>query len=145
MSLPHVYIEPVECDGIHVGTVLDLSDTSMTFNGSFYSAQYGRMFPEWILYRTDTHQHFHIALTSYKEHEDTSEFWSDEEEGGRICLSPTHVITVTWRVIATLQTNQEVAALEIDLRRRRREFLRNLDAVRSPTPTSIVSDDNSTQ
>ena len=142
MSLPHVYIEPVECDGIHVSTVLDLSDTSMRFNVSFYIAKYGRMFPEWILYRTDTRQHFHIALTSYKEHDDTSEFWSDEEEG-HICLFPTHVITVTWRVIAEIHTNEEVTALNIELRRRRKEFLHNLDTVRSPTPTSIASDDDS--
>jgi hypothetical protein len=140
MSLPHVYIEPVDCDGMHVSKVLDLSDTSMTFDGSFYSAQNDRMFPECILYRTDTHQHFHIEITLYKEHEDTSEYWSDEEEGGRICLFPSHVISVTWRVIAELHTKEEIRALHIDLRRRRQEFRRKLDAARSPTPTS--EDDN---
>jgi hypothetical protein len=114
---------------MYVNTVLDLSDTSMTFNGSFYEAQNDRMFPECILYRHDTRQHFHIEITSYKEHEDTSEYWTDEEDG-RICLFPSHVITVTWRVIAEIYTNEEVATLDRDLRRRRMEFRRKLDAVR---------------
>ena len=126
---------------MYVSTVLDLSDTSMTFDGSFYDAQNDRMFPECILYRYDTHQRFHIEITSYKEHEDTSEYWTDEEEEGRICLFPSYVITVTWRVIAEIHTNEEVAALDRDLRRRRTEFRRKLDAVRSPTPTSTGSDD----
>jgi hypothetical protein len=142
MSLPDVYIRPVECGGMYVSQVLALSDTSMTFDGHFYDAQNDRMFPECILYRTDTHQRFHIEITSYKEIEDTSEAWTDEEEGGRICLFPTHIITVTWRVIAELHTKEEVSALSLDLQRRRKEFRRKLDAAEAAALTPPASDDD---
>ena len=34
--------------------------------------------------------------------EDTSEYWSDEEEGGHICLFPTKLQTITFRVLGEL-------------------------------------------
>ena len=44
-------------------------------------------------------ERFVVELLTRITHEDTSEYWSDEEEGGRICLFPTKLQTITFRVV----------------------------------------------
>lgn len=136
---PHriVSLEPRYCGCIWMNRLIDLSANSMTFDGHFYDAMHGRMFPEFIMHRHDTKQCLHIEITSYKELEDTSEYWTDEEEGGRICLFPTQVITVSWRVLAEV-SKREVTALASSILRRREEFQRQQRAAEyenQPSPT----------
>jgi hypothetical protein len=141
---PYVWVEPRDCGTMYVSKVLDLSDTSMTFDGSFYDAMNGIMFPECVIYRTDTKQFFHIELTSYKEHEDTSEFWSDEEEG-RICLFPSRVITVTWRVLAEIQPAEETGLVREIIKRRKAFRDAWFEAERNRPETPLSDSDTLTE
>ncbi len=47
-------------------------------------------------------KYFLVELLTRKMCEDTSEYWSDSDEGGRICLFPTKLQTITFRVLEEL-------------------------------------------
>lgn len=113
-----------------------VTDTSVTFDGHFYDAHLGRMFPEFVIHKRKERSWFHVEITKYTEHEDTSEFCSDEEIGGRVCFTPTWIITLEWRVIATLTSEKEATALAKDINKRRSAWrLSRESPCPSPTPS----------
>jgi hypothetical protein len=137
----YVWVEPRNCGTMYISKVLSLTDCSMTFDGSFYDAMNGIMFPECVIHRNDTKQFFHVELTSYKQHEDTSEYWTDDEEG-RICLFPSHVITVTWRILKEIQPSEELSLVR-EIIQRRKAFREAWFEAERNRPETPPSDDDS--
>jgi hypothetical protein len=128
MILSPISFSPSGAGFPYIQEVKNLTEHSITFNGHFYDAKNERMYPEYILWHRKNKKSFHIEITEYIAGEDTSEYWTDEEEGGKICCFPTEIITLRWRVIAELRDN-EVDTVRAEILRKRAEHHCKLDEV----------------
>ncbi len=83
--------------------VLEVTDTTIKFNGYF------RYDDELVTKERPVHRFFSpsrgvthfIAITGIKRGLDTSQF-SEDEEYGRICLTPTEIIEVDYHIVETI-------------------------------------------
>jgi hypothetical protein len=104
----------------YISRVVAETDTSVTFDGHFYRAERDGFLPCQAIVRHVTYTRKNsvysgttqkaalVELLTYTKHEDTSEGFSDDEFGpGKICLFPSCVQTVTWRVIRDLPTETD--------------------------------------
>jgi hypothetical protein len=130
MILPPITFSPSGAGFPYIREARHHTEQSITFDGHFYDAKNERMYPEYIVWRRKDKKSFHIEITEYIAGEDTSEYWTDDEEndGSKICLFPTEIITLRWRVIAELRDN-EIDAVRAEILRKRMEHHRKLDEV----------------
>ena len=57
----------------------------------------------WGRFQLTECQRYRVLATAHTEIQDTSEFWSDEEDGGHICLFPTARQRIEFRVLERLE------------------------------------------
>lgn len=114
----------------HISRIVAETDTSVTFDGHFYSAEREGFLPCQAIVRhvtskqtnsciqTTTQKAELVELLTYTQHQDTSEYFSDEEEfgPGKVCLFPSCIQTVTWRIIKTLPTEDDREKARVELR-----------------------------
>ena len=55
-----------------------------------------------------------IAITDMKRGDDTSEYWTDEEEG-QICLTPTEIIELTYHVVESSFSSERYYELMFEI------------------------------
>jgi hypothetical protein len=105
----------------YISRIVAETDTSVTFDGHFYKAERDEFLPclatvrhvNYIrknsVYIATTQKAALVELLTYTQHQDTSEYFSDEEEfgPGKVCLFPSCIQTVTWRVIRDLPTETD--------------------------------------
>jgi|LauGreDrversion4_2_1035121.scaffolds.fasta_scaffold501201_2 hypothetical protein len=96
MNISFDYVFPT---GPSISNVLHYTPTNLVFNGYF------RVESELPTSDRPIHRILYIengfaliAITALKRGEDTSEYWTDEEEG-QICLTPTEIIELTYHVL----------------------------------------------
>ncbi len=89
------------------GEVLKYTDTTVVFDGYF------RYETEFVSKERPIHRFFwrdndmlYVAITAVRRGKDTSEYWTDEEEGGKICLTPTEIIELEYEVLETNPINK---------------------------------------
>jgi hypothetical protein len=87
--------------------VLKYTDTTVVIDGYF------RYETELVTKERPVHrffwrdgEHLFVAITGIRRGKDTSEYWTDEEEGGRICLTPTEIIEMDYEVVETNPTRE---------------------------------------
>jgi hypothetical protein len=105
-------IEFFSLKGPYTTEILNYTDKTITFNGYF------RYEDELVTKETPIHRFFHlgrdilyVAIVGVKRGENTSEYWSDEEAGGRICLTPTEIITLEYEVLEKNPTRERYREL----------------------------------
>ncbi len=98
--------------------MLDVTNTTIKFNGYF------RYEDEIVTKERPVHRFFSrsrgvthfIAITAIRRGQDTSEYWTDEEEGGRICLTPTEIIEVDYHILETITDKERYMDLWMQMR-----------------------------
>ncbi len=103
-------IEFFSLKGPYTTNILKYTDTTIVFDGYF------RYEDELITKERPVHRFLrrrcnnnddeilYIAIVGVRRGKDTSEYWSDEEAGGRICLTPTEIIELDYEVVETVET-----------------------------------------
>ena len=94
-----VQLWPHSLKGPYINRLIALTDSKLVFDGYF------RIEPEMlpvdrILWLIEHKREYHIRITDCKRGKDTSTTWYDEDVGGHICLTPTEIIELTFKVIA---------------------------------------------
>lgn len=113
--------------GPSVKEMLKWTDRTVVFNGYF------RYETELVTKDRPVHRFMHrgddllyVAIIGIRRGEDTSEYWTDEEEGGRICLTPTEIIEVEYEVVESNPSKERYYEL-YKLMRDEEEEYRDLD------------------
>jgi hypothetical protein len=103
MDISFEYIFPT---GPSVKRIVKCTESSVVFDGYF------RIESDVPTSNQPIHRILHreegpvlIAITAMKRGEDTSEYWTDEEEG-QICLTPTEIIELTYHVLESLSSER---------------------------------------
>ncbi len=97
--------------------ILEVTDTTIKFNGYF------RYEDELVTKERPVHRFFSrsrgtthfIAITAIRRGQDTSQFGEDEEYG-RICLTPTEIIEVDYHILETITDKERYMDLWMQMR-----------------------------
>ncbi len=119
-----IQIMPHSLKGPYINRLISLTANKLVFDGYFRIEE--QMLPvDRVLYLMGRKREFHIYITAVRRGENTSTYSYDEDVGEHICLTPSEIVELTFRVMPE-KSGKEIDALirEIDARENTEEFSR---------------------
>lgn len=108
---------------IYIGKILEFSDTYLKFDGHFRIPQ--KFLPIRHILELDD-RNLLVRITKTEEFENTSTYFYDEEEQGKICLSPSAIIRLDYEIIRELKTKEEYYDTLFELKKEMDEMDRQI-------------------
>lgn len=109
--------------GPYTTNILKYTDTIIVFDGYFCYED------ELVTKKRPVHRMFrhnddmlYVAIVGIRRGKDTSEYWTDEEEGRRICLTPTKIIELEYEVIETITSSKRYEELYVQMKEEEKEY-----------------------
>ena len=118
-----IYLQPHSLKGPYINKLISLTASKLVFDGYFRIED--EMLPiDRVLYLIGRKREYHIRITECKRGVDTSTYAYDEGVGEHICLTPSEIVELTFRVIATDLPGKALneLILAIDVREESEEF-----------------------
>ncbi len=114
----------------HIRNLFKFTQSTIVFDGYFY------LEPELFSEETPVKriigvydQYYYIAITKRESLENTSKYFDDEEHG-RICLFPTEIIRLTYRLLERIPSHERVNQLKAEMEAVEDALIKANDAVR---------------